>query len=538
MSDANDRGTHVFAVLRRAVLAAMAGLLSVASAASAAGPATEPEQITLTLRTRTAPAGEVVHTPLTVDPRKVGVVIVDPWNYHWCMTWTEQAGGMTPRMNKALAGCRRLGMSVFWGPTDTAGMFAGWAQRQRALAVPYVEVPAVRKVACRWTVPSGACLCGPGHSCQVNYGFDGMVEDLDIAEDDCIVSGTQELYSLCKSRHLTHLIYFGGATNICLTGKDVGLGPMYSAGLETVFARDLAFAWTTYDPARSYTPTTGNAQAADDLERAGIPTLIMVDELRKLKLWDDSWITEPVRITPAGTAGRPYCFEQSVTVSLEAPYLPDASIHYTLDGRAAGPDSPRYDKPIAVAQTDRLCTAAFRGGKRVSLEGQGYFVKMPPTPPAPDVPVGKLTPVTDLYARLNAATAACLWPVRSNVSYENKPLRIRRHKYAAGLGMRAPSYVRYELKGQHKRFVALAGMDDNMLDQELGRNIAMYPSVVFKVFLDGKLAAQSPAMRISQVPWRFDVPIPPGSRQIVLVCDDAGSRSPYDLGNWVEAGFK
>jgi hypothetical protein len=85
--------------------------------------------------------------------------------------------------------------------------------------------------------------------------------------------------------------------------------------------------------------------------------------------------------------------------------------------------------------------------------------------------------------------------------------------------------------------VALAGVDDNLLDQNLGSNGARYPSVVFKVFVDGRLAAESPVMRISQVPWRFDVPIPPGSRQIVLVCDDAGSRSPYDLGNWVEAGF-
>jgi hypothetical protein len=103
--------------------------------------------------------------------------------------------------------------------------------------------------------------------------------------------------------------------------------------------------------------------------------------------------------------------------------------------------------------------------------------------------------------------------------------------------MRAPAYVRYQLKPDYQRFVALAGVDDTMLDHELGRSIAMYPSVVFKVFIDGLQAAESPVLRISQAPWRFDVPIPSGSRQIVLVCDDAGARSPYDLGNWVEAGF-
>jgi len=61
--------------------------------------------------------------------------------------------------------------------------------------------------------------------------------------------------------------------------------------------------------------------------------------------------------------------------------------------------------------------------------------------------------------------------------------------------------------------------------------------VVFRVFIEGRKAAESPAMRISQEPWRFDVPIPEGSRVLSLSCMDSGSRSACDLGNWVEAGF-
>ena len=44
-------------------------------------------------------------------------------------------------------------------------------------------------------------------------------------------------------------------------------------------------------------------------------------------------------------------------------------------------------------------------------------------------------------------------------------------------------------------------------------------------------------MRISQEAWRFDVPLPHGSRQIVLACATTGHRDPYQLGNWVQAGF-
>ena len=291
---------------------------------------------------------------------------------------------------------------------------------------------------------------------------------LEIAESDLIVSGTQELYSICKARGITLLIYFGGATNICLTGKDVGLGPMYAAGLETVFARDLAFAWTTYNPATGYTPPTGNAQAADDLERAGIPTISFVEELRKLKLWDEAWITEPVRITPAGKPDRPYLFEKSVAVWLEAPFMEGAEIHYTLDGGEPTAASPKFGAPIDLAETTTLRAAAFRNGRKVALDGSAQFVRLPPLPPKPDMPLDGLTPVPDLYGKLNPTFAACLWQPQKDTSYDGKPLRIRNVRYAKGYGMRAPAYLRYDLKPEWSRFVALAGVDDNMLEPRVG----------------------------------------------------------------------
>jgi hypothetical protein len=496
-----------------------------------------PSEFTLNLRTRDPQTGQLITSQLKIDPRQVGIVIVDAWNYHWCMTWTEQAGGMTPRMNQALAGARKLGMSVFWGPTDAASMFSGWPQRQRALAVPNLPVPRIRKADCRWTVQGGSCLCGPGIACVVNYGWDGMDPRLEIAANDLIVSGTQELYSLCRARGLTLLIYFGGATNICLTGKDVGLGPLYAAGMDTFFARDLAFAWTHYDPGQGYTPTQGNAQAADDLERAGIPTVVFVDELRKLNLWDDTRITEPVRITPAGTMQRPYLFEKTVTVTLEIPYVEKSAIHYTLDGTPVSDRSPRYERPLELTNTATLRTAAFRARQQVSLDGQACFILLPAPPPKPAVALETLPAVADQYTRNGPQYGVFIWHPHKNESYDGKPLRIRGRPYPTGLGMRAPAYARYDLQPAWARFVALAGVDDHLIDHDLGANLARYPSLVFKVFIDGQLAAESPVMRISQTPWRFDVPIPSGSRQIVLVCDDAGSRSPYDLGNWVEAGF-
>ena len=57
------------------------------------------------------------------------------------------------------------------------------------------------------------------------------------------------------------------------------------------------------------------------------------------------------------------------------------------------------------------------------------------------------------------------------------------------------------------------------------------------MYIDGNLASESPIMRLPQEPWRFEVKIPERSRLINLVATDAGSISPLDLANWVDAGF-
>lgn len=38
------------------------------------------------LQTRDSKTGEIKHLQEGVDSGKVAIVIVDPWNYHWCMT--------------------------------------------------------------------------------------------------------------------------------------------------------------------------------------------------------------------------------------------------------------------------------------------------------------------------------------------------------------------------------------------------------------------------------------------------------------------
>lgn len=492
----------------------------------------------LTLQTRDSNTQLPIHTHQAVATSKVAIIIVDPWNYHWCMTACERVAAMIPRWNKAIAAARKMGMEIIWCPSDVIGSYSGYLQRERVLALPLMAVPRVREnPLVKFTCESGDCMCGPGISCLLNYGWDGMNPQLKLAEDDFIASSTEEVYALLMNHGITHVIYMGLHTNICLYGKPGALQYMWQAGLNCMVARDINDAFTHYDPATGFTLDKGTQQTDEDIERSGIPTINVGEEWVKAGVWTSQSIVETVRITPWGKRDRPYFFNGSEAVTLTAPWLKDVEIRYTLDGSQPDNHSAKYKAPLQIRATTRLHTAAFRAGKLVSIPTDAFFVMLPPEPPKPDIYLDDLDYITDPYGDKDPVYKACLWLPKKEKSYDDQPLRMRQKLYKKGLGFRAPSSVRYALNPAYKRFVAKVGIDDNLIRIENGRNLAMHCSVVFRVFIDGSLAAESPVMRISQEPWRFDVKIPSGSRYINLVCMDAGTRNILDLGNWVDAGF-
>ena len=534
--------------LRLAIVCAVAayGMISPGSrsAAQDASPRNEAQgehsMLTFQLCTRDPQTSEPTTRTESVDPAKVAVVIVDPWNYHWCMTACERVNAMVPRWNRALECARRMGMPVVWAPSDVVGAYAGYPQRERALALPLVPVPKPaegEQLQARFTAPVGGCMCGPGARCICNYSEDAMNPALYIAPEDTIISSTEEIYALLSRRAITHVIYMGLHTNMCLYGKPGALRYMADAGLKCLLARDINDAFTSYDPHSGFTPDQGTSQTDDDLERAGIPTINVVETFRRAGLWNDAWTVETVRIVPWGKPDRPYLFRGGVLVTLTAPWLDNVEIRYTLDGGAPAPNSALYERPIRLRDTSSLRAAAFRGGKPVSIETDAFYVRLPLHPLKPQVYLDKLESRLDPYAGIGAVHASFFSIPKTNESFEGKPLRVRGHVYARGLGTCAPSNVRFDLRPEFARFVALAGIDDNMLDAFNGSGKARYPSVVFRVFIDGEMAAESAVMRISQEPWRFDVPIPEGARVLSLAAMDAGTHHPLDLANWVDAGF-
>ncbi len=520
----------------RAAWACAAGAVACSGVLARAHP-----DLALELQRRDPQTGALRLTQERVDPATVGVVVIDMWNFHWCKTSTQRVAALVPRMNRVLAEARALGMRVFLCPTDVADNYVGTGLVEPVMMVTPLPLPQARTIACPPAPDGGGCTCGK-ERCLVNYGWDAMNPELVIGEHDLMPNDPERLYALCRARGITRLIYMGVHTQVCLLGKSVGLRRMLEAGFECILARDLTDAHGRYDPEHGVTPDGFTATVVAHFEKYLAPSINFAETLRRNGDWDDHWIVDPVRIAPWGTLRRPHLFEDPITVTLTIPWHPAATIHYTLDGSAPSLASAAYTKPFVVAATTRLRAIAYERGRVVSLPSAAFYAKLGPRPPLPDLYLSDLQPWRAVGPGHAIAFGEDRYspdaqPAQRDHNNRGQSLRLRGQDYTKGLGVHAPNQLIYDLKPQYRRFVALAGVDEHLVDISNGSNLARYPSVVFKVFLDGREVSASPVMRLAADPWRFDVPLPPGSRRLSLVATDAGDGNREDLANWVNAGF-
>jgi hypothetical protein len=255
-----------------------------------------------------------------------------------------------------------------------------------------MAVPNIMEVTCPPVPDAGGCACGR-EKCGGNYGWDGMHPGLEIGEDDWMPDSQAEVFTICQQREITHLIYVGFHTQVCLLGKPMGLRAMKSAGLQCVLARDMTDAHPGYDPARHFTPDLNTEQVVEHFEKHLAPTIHFQNELIKLNLWDSQWVVDPVRIAPWGTDHRPHLFEEPLMVTLATPLQFGAEIRYTTDGSEPTSTATLYEKPLVISDSTRLRVAAFQNGRTVCSESIGNFARLGALPDLPDVYLGDLEPV-------------------------------------------------------------------------------------------------------------------------------------------------
>ncbi len=189
-------------------------------------------------------------------------------------------------------------------------------------------------------------------------------------------------------------------------------------------------------------------------------------------------------------------------------------------GSVGGGGTPRA--PLAPCFTgDAGCPRPGEGSRPVPVPSA------PPVAPAPPV-----TPDagTDLQSRPATDVVNGWGPVERGTSNgergagDGAPLRIGGRTYDRGLGVHAGSSLTYDLDDEFRRFTATVGVDDEVGDRG---------SVVFEVWVDGRLQHRSPTLTGAGGEHRIDVDVV-DAEELRLVVTDAGDGTVHDHADWAQ----
>ena len=280
---------------RRQILQSGTGILAAGSHAAAAAAS---GSLNLVLQTRDS-SGTIRTATESVDPAKVAVFAIDCWGYHWCRTWRNRASSLMPRFNYSFDAARQLGMTFLFSPTNAMRDMNDLPQRKNTLALPDQPLPALANLEDRYpgALRFGMCECGLGDDCHYTNNVNNQHPDLRMQGDEYLALTQQEAFNVLKHRNITHIIYTGFATNMCLWGKPTGMKYMRQFGFRCMVARDLTEAITRYAE-ESFNPTQGTLEVLELIERELAPTISMEDTLRTAGRWEGRPKLDHVHIAP------------------------------------------------------------------------------------------------------------------------------------------------------------------------------------------------------------------------------------------------
>jgi NPCBM/NEW2 domain/Melibiase len=202
------------------------------------------------------------------------------------------------------------------------------------------------------------------------------------------------------------------------------------------------------------------------------------------------------------------------------------------DGVTAETAEPRFDDEGADTLKPRTYSVRAIGWDGTEgIPSSGTTPKLPPrpkNPPAPDTPLERMKPCGSPGAE----------SPRIGRSWGGNVISLEGARHRNGLGVNAPSTLAYPVPQGATRFVAVVGLDDEVL-REPGASVTM------EVQGDVKEMGEKP-QTLSATPvlskegirsWAFDLALDPRFREIRLVSSRPEDCKTACHVDWVDAGF-
>ena len=203
-------------------------------------------------------------------PAKLGLLLCDVWDSHWCRGARERLEPLLPQMNAAVHAARQAGVQIIHAPSDTMDFYIDHPARLRALEMEPEEaqlrLPAFAKakdsLVGQIFVPGGEVseydpplpvdAEDQGTTVAENEPYKAWTRqhpaiDVD-AERDLISDEGDRVYAAVQARGIERLMILGVHTNMCVLHRTFAIKEMARRGVETALLRDLTD--TMYSPSR------------------------------------------------------------------------------------------------------------------------------------------------------------------------------------------------------------------------------------------------------------------------------------------------
>lgn len=256
-----------------------------------------------------------------IDPSKIAVVVVDIWDRHWCKEHTKRVAALARRVEPFLLKARTLGLHIVFGPSGTMKTYKDHPARLRVTTLKKLQPPEIMTQRELLAVPkaqrsarfapylsqaalfasrkaknsgfaplppwaqSGTCEDGPRRPCEKLMGSVWTCQNaaLTIQETDAIVNldDRSELYSYVRHHKITHLLYLGTASNMCVIwSREGSMMNMMARGIKCAFIEELSIAISGngYDPdekslSKDLTPKLGTKRVNRHLKTFLAPSI-------------------------------------------------------------------------------------------------------------------------------------------------------------------------------------------------------------------------------------------------------------------------
>jgi lysophospholipase L1-like esterase len=165
------------------------------------------------------------------------------------------------------------------------------------------------------------------------------------------------------------------------------------------------------------------------------------------------------------------------------------------------------------------------GENKIAAKWYAALKTVLPAPPAPATQVKYLTELSATSATNGAGPIEINFSAGGTARNDGGAINLNGVSTIRGLGVHAPSDITYALNGQYARFLAGAGVDDE---------VGTAGSVVFRVYVDDVLRFDSGVMTGATATKQIDVSVA-GAQRLRLVVTDAGDGNAADHADWADA---